>query len=280
LLVLLSVWFGNAAAQPFAAPAAPAEVNLRCMCRPTGRMSCLLPSNGRGEAMQPRHGCYRKVREQTCSNVALQLAACSCPKLWCGRLQRYLLLAMLFGGLAPSSGLKQLVVREPKDVNSARDTLPDNRAGPTADGNFPRITERGELLKYANGSVSNFASCNQACEKCFIDHYQGCLAYCHTGCEEYCTEKLPQPDCLSKQRWVARLGHVFQAFDGRARMCQATGVNGCPLPPPQNFRTTNMPFDPYAAHEDDVPPSSSDSISVSTHDHPQVFLSIGRHVQQ
>jgi len=80
-----------------------------------------------------------------------------------------------------------------------------------------------------NGSLSSFHTCSQACHQCFVDHYQGCLAYCHVGCEEYCATRLPAEECEKKANWTANVAHVFQAFDPQARMCASTGFNGCPF---------------------------------------------------
>jgi len=93
--------------------------------------------------------------------------------------------------------------------------------------------------------VLQFSSCDLACDKCFDEHYQGCLAYCQVGCEDYCTQKLPRPKCETSQAWVARVAHVLQALDIRARMCQATGINGCPYQP--TVSPTHVPFDSYNA---------------------------------
>uniref|UniRef100_A0A7S4Q7A0 Uncharacterized protein n=1 Tax=Alexandrium monilatum TaxID=311494 RepID=A0A7S4Q7A0_9DINO len=101
-------------------------------------------------------------------------------------------------------------------------------------------------LHDANGTVQRFSSCTQACDKCFDDHYQGCLAFCHVGCEDYCAKKLPRPRCERSQEWVAQVGHVFQALDAKAVMCQFTGPSGCP-DPPLLVMPTPIPFEPYNA---------------------------------
>jgi hypothetical protein len=64
------------------------------------------------------------------------------------------------------------------------------------------------------------------------------------GCEDYCTTKLPKADCKEEhEEWTANVAHIFQALDYRARMCQATGLNGCPnVPTPQ---PRQVPIDPY-----------------------------------
>lgn len=97
---------------------------------------------------------------------------------------------------------------------------------------------------HVNSTVSQFGTCTQACDQCFADHYQGCLARCHVGCQDFCEKRLPPPLCLQQQKWTADVGHLFQAFDSAARMCQATGLNGCPEPLPMD-PTPQPPFDPY-----------------------------------
>mmetsp|Transcript_61736 Transcript_61736/g.179082 ORF Transcript_61736/g.179082 Transcript_61736/m.179082 type:complete len:180 (+) Transcript_61736:92-631(+) len=84
------------------------------------------------------------------------------------------------------------------------------------------------MLVFENGTVSMFPSCGEACRTCYDEHYQGCLAHCRVGCEDYCEEKLERPGCLEKQQWVAQVGHVLEAFDPQARLCRTTGVDGCP----------------------------------------------------
>jgi len=105
----------------------------------------------------------------------------------------------------------------------------------------------GQFLRTANGTVQQFSSCNRACDKCFADHYQGCLAFCRVGCEDYCVLKLPRPECEGRQEWVAHVAHVFQALDFKSRMCLATGLNGCP--PPPTLMPTPVPFDNYKADQ-------------------------------
>lgn len=110
---------------------------------------------------------------------------------------------------------------------------------------------REEALDNSSGTWSDHRpTCYRACHECFSSHYQGCLAQCKVGCEDYCEERLPWPQCQQKQAWIAEIGHVFEALDPRRRMCQSTGLNGCPeatLPPaaPQE----PMPYEyAYSAH--------------------------------
>jgi hypothetical protein len=97
-----------------------------------------------------------------------------------------------------------------------------------------------------------FASCNQACGRCFTDHYQGCLAYCDSGCETYCTTQLPAENCTGiagsrLEQWTAEVASIFQALDPKARMCQATGLSGCPSMIRPQQKPTPMPLEPYIA---------------------------------
>lgn len=94
-----------------------------------------------------------------------------------------------------------------------------------------------------------FPTCHRACDACYLDNRQGCLAFCHRGCQEYCTTRLTFPDCQERSQWSARVAHVFEALDVSARMCQATGIDGCPRPPvPQNDPNVPPPVDPYGIH--------------------------------
>lgn len=109
-----------------------------------------------------------------------------------------------------------------------------------------------------NQTISVFNACSDACDQCFLDHFQGCLATCEIGCEDYCALRLPASECSGKQRWVANVGHVFQALNATLRMCRATGFDGCPQSPkaavyPNHNFDDPPPFDPYAAisHDED-----------------------------
>lgn len=97
-------------------------------------------------------------------------------------------------------------------------------------------------------SAKMFGTCTQACDQCFNDHFQGCLAVCHKGCEDYCQEKLPSDECLKKQKWTATVGHAIEALSSESRMCKSTGFNGCPDPLPE---ATPPPFDPYTVVKHD-----------------------------
>jgi len=210
-------------------------------------------------------------------NVAAPPAVCDGRQLRHVRHHLRLFTILLCGWVASSSGDKQLMVQVFASHTFAGVMHSQIAAKPESESDLMDAIGQGKFLRYDNGSISKFGSCNQACEQCFIDHYQGCLAYCRIGCEDYCAEKLPPPECLAKQQWVARLGHVFQAFDGTARLCQATGVNGCPLPPPQSYSTTQMPFDPYAAAETDEQQSNGKPIPETNKYHPRAFLGFRGH---
>eukprot|EP00927_Polykrikos_kofoidii_P009787 TRINITY_DN14101_c0_g1_i1.p1 TRINITY_DN14101_c0_g1~~TRINITY_DN14101_c0_g1_i1.p1 ORF type:complete len:305 (+),score=47.57 TRINITY_DN14101_c0_g1_i1:184-1098(+) len=93
-----------------------------------------------------------------------------------------------------------------------------------------------------------FETCDMACEQCFADHYQGCLAFCKVGCDDLCEVRLERPMCEEQQRWVATVDHIFNAMQPSARMCQATGINGCPRRRPVG--PAQVPhMGPYAAAE-------------------------------
>mmetsp|Transcript_31744 Transcript_31744/g.84033 ORF Transcript_31744/g.84033 Transcript_31744/m.84033 type:complete len:238 (-) Transcript_31744:58-771(-) len=120
------------------------------------------------------------------------------------------------------------------------------------------------LIRCENGTVATFPTCTRACQRCFDDHFQGCLAFCDVGCEDYCKTVLPRPSCVAQQRWVAQVDHIFASLDVRARMCQATGMNGCPDPPaPRMPDPTRAPFDPYHAVERNETGPASDELSVT-----------------
>lgn len=124
----------------------------------------------------------------------------------------------------------------------------------------------GTFLRFSNGTVVKFPTCSRACNRCFLDHYQGCLAYCKRGCQTYCQEVLPRPECEQKQIWVAKVSHILEVFDFRARMCQATGVNMCPDIP--TLRPEPMPVEPYnvAAQHRGENKSAADRLDVHAND--------------
>lgn len=115
----------------------------------------------------------------------------------------------------------------------------------------PPVVAAGEFLRHANGTVQNFSTCTNACDQCYADHYQGCLAYCKVGCQDYCTTVLPEPDCERQQVWMAQVAYVVEALDAKARMCQATGINGCPERP--KMQPTPLPLIPYDAAAAELP---------------------------
>ncbi|CAK9080598.1 unnamed protein product [Durusdinium trenchii] len=94
-------------------------------------------------------------------------------------------------------------------------------------------------LRDSNGSIELFSSCNSACHKCFMDHFQACLAYCKKGCQEYCDEKLSKETCEAEDHeelWVAKIGSIFDVMsDPAGRLCQFNSPDGCP----ENGRAIN-----------------------------------------
>jgi len=136
--------------------------------------------------------------------------------------------------------------RHEQDEEDAGHLTADSELGGYgATNNAGNGKDASHFLRSKNGTVLVFSSCDLACDKCFDEHYQGCLAFCQIGCEDYCTQKLPRPKCETSQAWVARVAHVLQALDIHARMCQATGINGCPHQP--TVAPTHVPFDSYNA---------------------------------
>lgn len=106
-------------------------------------------------------------------------------------------------------------------------------------GKFGEATDH--YLRNPDGKVHQFYSCSMACNGCYTENYQGCLAYCQKGCEAYCEVQLPRPQCEQGQIWVAKVGSIIAALDKNAVLCQATGVDNCPdglaneqLPPNTN----------------------------------------------
>mmetsp|Transcript_55567 Transcript_55567/g.162415 ORF Transcript_55567/g.162415 Transcript_55567/m.162415 type:complete len:231 (-) Transcript_55567:113-805(-) len=168
-----------------------------------------------------------------------------CPALALARL-------IALGLLSPAEGLRAGTASESKALlgdpakGNITETHPSLGNSSVAVAGSLRIGSGSGFLRDINGSVQEFSSCTQACDQCFNDHYQGCLAFCRVGCEDYCSEQLPRPSCERHQEWVAQVGHVFQALDAKAVMCQVTGPSGCP-DPPLLAMPTPVPFEPYNA---------------------------------
>jgi len=171
-----------------------------------------------------------------------------------GRFSWPLLLAAL---LTETAGIRSGHGREPhrelavesrtsteENVSDSSERLPSLEVRVVEAAGGLHIGAGAGFLRAANGSVQHFTSCEQACRQCWDDHYQGCLAYCEVGCQDYCTKQLPRPHCETHQMWVAQVAHVFQALNAKAVMCQATGLSGCPAPPLLAIPTP-IPYDPY-----------------------------------
>lgn len=138
--------------------------------------------------------------------------------------------------------------------------------GGNGSGRGARLGRLGRRSR--NRSANAFASCGQACDRCFVDHYQGCLAYCSIGCEDYCDTVLPRPECEAQEQWWAEVSHIFNALHSAARMCQATGLDGCPVRPtlaPPN----HPPLDSLAP----TPPESDDPKAITEDGDGQELLS-------
>jgi len=139
-----------------------------------------------------------------------------------------------------------------KDIGNHAERVNETQPGMTQPGlGSPHAVSPTGFLGFENGTVSLFPSCDEACTVCFAEHYQGCLAFCSVGCEDYCEKKLPRPQCATQQKWVAQVGHVFEALNPAARMCKTTGVDGCPSVPSRSAVPTPVPYDPYTATETD-----------------------------
>lgn len=151
------------------------------------------------------------------------------------------------GGSQAAKGVHRIASQAslpPGQASAALPSFPNGSIGAAA----KTIDNSSELfLRYGNGSLQKFETCTMACDQCFTDHYQGCLAFCQIGCQEYCDVKLNHTECETRQVWIATVGNVFQALDVKARMCQATGLNGCPDRP--TMKPTPVPYDPYTAAE-------------------------------
>lgn len=99
----------------------------------------------------------------------------------------------------------------------------ESRSGDSSQDNY---------LRYRNGTIHEFDSCPSACQKCFVDHFQACIAYCQKGCQEYCEEMLPREQCKDEnpdEVWVAKIGSLFDVMSNPlGRMCQFNSPDGCP----------------------------------------------------
>lgn len=144
---------------------------------------------------------------------------------------------------------------EPKNSSKRQDEkLPEDEKEKGDEKDAPFAPMHGE---------ATYATCTQACDGCWHEHFQGCLAYCHVGCEEHCTVKLSDDDCDTRLHiWFARVGHIFQAFDPAARMCEATGINGCPDAP--TAKPTQVPIaGPYnVVDSSNVTNESSEDVEI------------------
>ena len=106
-----------------------------------------------------------------------------------------------------------------------------------------------QYLRYSNGTIQNFSSCSSACQQCFLDHFQACLAYCQKGCQEYCEEKLSDQECKDQnpdELWVAEIGSLFDVMSNPSgRMCQFNAPDGCPELGEPSTTVYPLPSAPY-----------------------------------
>lgn len=149
---------------------------------------------------------------------------------------------------------------DPKTVRSPIRT-PMRRFDNTA-GSLPAV--KGQ----SNGHTAKteYGSCHAACNACYEDHYQGCLAYCVVGCQDYCMER-PESGCEDSQAWTAEVAPIVEALNPHARMCPPTGLNGCPEPlrqpqaqPPMDPYGIERPPDGQAGSTEAVPHGSAEKL--------------------
>mmetsp|Transcript_18714 Transcript_18714/g.33850 ORF Transcript_18714/g.33850 Transcript_18714/m.33850 type:complete len:252 (+) Transcript_18714:81-836(+) len=104
-----------------------------------------------------------------------------------------------------------------------------------------------------------FPTCMMACEVCFRDFRQVCLAYCVRGCADYCEERLSEEECQEEDardvsyalqapstQWYAEVSFATGLLDSSARLCRASGINGCPERVRNRAISDTSPvYDPY-----------------------------------
>mmetsp|Transcript_13295 Transcript_13295/g.25024 ORF Transcript_13295/g.25024 Transcript_13295/m.25024 type:complete len:159 (+) Transcript_13295:124-600(+) len=141
--------------------------------------------------------------------------------------------------LLPAHGL--VSVREMPEAKVNNSERPMDSAPPVA-----AVTAEHALsyLRDSNGEIEEFPSCTLACRQCYQEHFQACLAYCQTGCQDYCDEKLSEDVCKEDEPpevWVAKIGSLFDLMQNSGQLCQLKSPDGCPprggavptsLPPP------------------------------------------------
>ena len=106
---------------------------------------------------------------------------------------------MFLGTYVPVLGI---LVREPQDKTASEASAKVLTEGGSGGSDSSHLN----YLRYQNGTIENFGSCSSACQKCFLDHFQACLAYCRKGCQEYCEEKLSEEECKDEnpdEEWLA-----------------------------------------------------------------------------
>lgn len=105
--------------------------------------------------------------------------------------------------------------------------------GKAASGHHPI-----DFLLDQDGHVEEFSNCSQACDRCFRDNYQTCIAHCRVGCRDHCDEVLPKKQCKSdekpKEVWVAEIGSIFDLLMEPGQLCQTNAPDVCMEKPPKN----------------------------------------------
>eukprot|EP00439_Symbiodinium_sp_Y106_P060506 s2574_g8.t4 len=174
---------------------------------------------------------------RTCSETLKSPSGATArPGAACARMRCPVYIAFLWFWLEPAEGL--ISSRELLEERSpSRPTSPDaNKVGPSSDSKD--VPEAGKAeppvlsyLRDSSGRVEEFSSCTLACQQCYQDHFQACLAYCKHGCQDYCEEKMSEEECKAedpREVWVAKIGSLFDLMQNSGQLCQMKSPDGCP----------------------------------------------------
>eukprot|EP00930_Biecheleria_cincta_P098144 TRINITY_DN89829_c0_g1_i1.p1 TRINITY_DN89829_c0_g1~~TRINITY_DN89829_c0_g1_i1.p1 ORF type:complete len:220 (-),score=43.74 TRINITY_DN89829_c0_g1_i1:96-755(-) len=117
------------------------------------------------------------------------------------------------------------------------------------------------LLTDENGNIEEFQNCSQACDRCFHDNYQSCIAHCRKGCATHCDDVLPEAQCKSQSKpsevWIAEIGSIFDLLTEPGQICQLNSPDKCAperKPPPD--AVTSAGADPWANKHESQPASA------------------------
>lgn len=87
------------------------------------------------------------------------------------------------------------------------------------------------VLSDENGNIEEFRNCSEACDRCFLDNYQSCIAHCRTGCAKHCDEVLPEAECKPPNKpsevWIAEIGSIFDLLTEPGQICQLNSPDKC-----------------------------------------------------